>query len=165
MFGCYFQRGIAGKYLQNPKTHAFIGGTGGVKQEDDVIVYLNNVYAYVKKGVGITKIGDLMGSISSSEGDKQALMEGDTVIWEDGMAYVNKKGEKTREPAGTNTWFKVRKNNTFQYIKKGNKIVIEKVRDLNNFSEKMNVPEKNLKEQDNTEIDEVNIGRMDEVEN
>ena len=76
-----------------------------------------------------------------------------------------KKGEKAREPTGTNTWFKVRKNNTFQYIKKGNKIVIEKVRDLNNLSEKMNVPKKKLKEQDNTEKDEVNIGRMDEVEN
>ena len=43
-------------------------------------------------------------------------------------------------------------------FKKGNKIVIEKVRDLNNLSEK-------LKEQDNTEKHEVNTGRMDEVEN
>ena len=161
VFGCYFERGIAGRYLQNPKTHAFFRGTDGVKQEDDVIVFLNDVYAYVKKGVGIMKIGDPMGSIASSEGtegDKQALMEGDTVIWEKGMAYVNKKGKKAREPAGTNTWFKVKKNNTFQYIKKGKKIVIEKVRDLNNLSEK-------LKEQDNTEKHEVNTGRMDEVEN
>ena len=161
VFGCYFERGIAGRYLQNPKTHAFFRGTDGVKQEDDVIVFLNDVYAYVKKGVGIMKIGDPMGSIASSEGtegDKQALMEGDTVIWEKGMAYVNKKGKKAREPAGTNTFFKVKKNNTFQYIKKGKKIVIEKVRDLNNLSEK-------LKEQDNTEKHEVNTGRMDEVEN
>ena len=161
VFGCYFERGIAGRYLQNPKTHAFFRGTDGVKQEDDVIVFLNDVYAYVKKGVGIMKIGDPMGSIASSEGtngDKQALMEGDTVIWEKGMAYVNKKGKKAREPAGTNTFFKVKKNNTFQYIKKGNKIVIEKVRDLNNLSEK-------LKEQDNTEKHEVNTGLMNEVEN
>ena len=155
VFGCYFERGIAGRYLQNPKTHAFFRGTDGVKQEDDVIVFLNDVYAYVKKGVGIMKIGDPMGSIASSEGtegDKQALMEGDTVIWEKGMAYVNKKGKKAREPAGTNTFFKVKKNDTFQYTKKGNKIVIEKVRDLNNLSEK-------LKEQDNTEKHEVNTGR------
>ena len=169
VFGCYFERGIAGRYLQNPKTHAFFRGTDGVKQEDDVIVFLNDVYAYVKKGVGIMKIGDPMGSIASSEGtegDKQALMEGDTVIWEKGMAYVNKKGKKAREPAGTNTFFKVKKNNTFQYIKKGNKIVIEKVRDLNSLSgEKMDVPENKLKEQDNTEKHEVNTGRMDEVEN
>ena len=161
VFGCYFERGIAGRYIQNPKTHAFFRGTDGVKQEDDVIVFLNDVYAYLKKGVGIMKIGDPMGSIASSEGtngDKQALMEGDTVIWEKGMAYVNKKGKKATEPAGTNTFFKVKKNNTFQYIKKGNKIVIEKVRDLNNLSEK-------LKEQDNTEKHEVNTGRMDEVEN
>ena len=66
-----------------------------------------------------------------------------------------KKGKKAREPAGTNTFFKVKKNDTFQYTKKGNKIVIEKVRDLNNLSEK-------LKEQDNTEKHEVNTGRMDE---
>ena len=117
VFGCYFERGIAGRYLQNPKTHAFFRGTDGVKQEDDVIVFLNDVYAYVKKGVGIMKIGDPMGSIASSEGtegDKKALMEGDTVIWEKGMAYVNKKGKKAREPAGTNTFFKVKKNDTFQ---------------------------------------------------
>ena len=117
VFGCYFERGIAGRYLQNPKTHAFFRGTDGVKQEDDVIVFLNDVYAYVKKGVGIMKIGDPMGSIASSEGtegDKQALMEGDAVIWEKGMAYVNKKGKKAREPAGTNTFFKVKKNDTFQ---------------------------------------------------
>ena len=167
VFGCYFERGVAGR----SGTHAFFRGTDGVKhilKKNDVIVVFNDTYAYLKKGVVSTETEKLMGSISSSEGtdgDKQALMEGDTVIWKNGMAYVNKKGEKTREPAGTNTWFKVRKNNTFQYIKKGNKIVIEKVRDLNNLSEKMNVPEKKLKEQDNTEKDEVNIGRMDEVEN
>ena len=167
VFGCYFERGVAGR----SGTHAFFRGTDGVKhilKKNDVIVVFNDTYAYLKKGVVSTETEKLMGSISSSEGtdgDKQALMEGDTVIWKNGMAYVNKKGEKTREPAGTNTWFKVKKNNTFQYIKKGNKIVIEKVRDLNNLSEKMDVPEKKLKEQDNTEIDEVNIGRMDEVEN
>ena len=48
-------------------------------------------------------------------------------------------------------------------FKKGNKIVIEKVRDLNSLSgEKMDVPENKLKEQDNTEKHEVNTGRMDE---
>ena len=167
VFGCYFERGIAGR----SGTHAFFRGTDGVKhilKKNDVIVVFNDTYAYLKKGVVSTETEKLMGSISSSEGtdgDKQALMEGDTVIWENGMAYVNKKGEKAREPAGTNTWFKVRKNNTFQYIKKSNKIVIEKVRDVNNLSEKMNVPEKKLKEQDNTEKDEVNIGRVDQVEN